>query len=379
MKKTIGLLPMLFILLATTFIAACAPATPTAAPQATQYVKPTLTTSSEPIVTPLPLAAKPPKTSIQLKDRILSFAIHPNQSSIAIGTIHSLFVYDLKTFELIHSSAEKNGTATITSLAWSPDGSKLAAGDQTIDENTDSGIPHLLVWDAKTWQVIFEPSFTANVGNRSIPALAWSADNRSLAVSVPTNQVIVYDTQSGQAISTQQAFDDTVTDLVWSPDGTQVVAARDVNNALRRWKVSNSETVSLLDARLELAYRLAWSPDGKQIASAHRDGVLCLWTAAANTCDTYIQAEPKAIYGLAWSADGTKLVTGGNAIRIWDAATGKLLSIFGADKSTTYLRIQWPALNQPLVTFQSDASQNDATSVRFWDVATGQVLTEFVK
>lgn len=376
MKKINALFTLLFTAIAAALIVGCAPATPPSI--ATQFVKPTLTTSSEPTITPLPLAQSP-QTSIPLKDRILSFAIRPDQRSIAIGTIHSLFLYDLKTFRLLHSSTEKNGTATITSLAWSPDGTKLAAGDQIINEKTDSGIPHLLVWDTTSWQVIFEPPFTASTGDKAIPALAWSADNRSLAVSVPMNSVIVYNTQSGEAISTQQEFADTVSDLVWSPDGTRIIATSDMAKGLRRWKVSDDETVRMFDQRMEYAYRLAWSPDGKRVASTHWDGAVCLWTVASNKCDTYIQAEPRATYGLAWSADGAKLATGGNAIRIWDAATGNLLSVFGADKNTTYLRIQWPALNQPLVTFQSDASQDDATSIRFWDVATGQVVAEFVK
>ena len=336
--------------------------------------RPIFTPSADATITPIPLAAQSPQRSIHLTEQILSFAIRPDQRNIAIGTSNGVLLYDLKTFTLLRRLTEKVGS--ISSLAWSPDGTKLAAGNRSVLSN-DSGLANVLVWDTSTWKVILEPTFGDNVGDEPIPALAWSPDNRSLAVSVPMNSVVVLDTQSGKTISNQQDFAMVAYDLAWSPDGVRLVATGDMAKGLRRWKISNNEAVRLFDKRLEHALQLAWSPDGTRIASAHGDGKVCLWTAANNECDGLIDADPKTTYSLAWSADGAKLATGGSIITIWDTQTGRPLSAFGKDEKVSYTRIQWPALNQPLVTLQRNENQQDGTLIRFWDVATGKILAEF--
>ncbi len=338
---------------------------------------PVFTPSAQATVTPLPLSTLHLQTSIHLTGKILSFAIRPDQSSIAIGAGSEILLYDLKTFKLIRSIPEQ--ASKITHLAWSPDGKKLAVG-AFVRVSSDLAQAHVLVLDTSTWQVLLDDGKLGEVmSNEPILALAWSSDNFSLAVSVPVFNVIVLDTKTGKIISTQQKFVGDVGSVIWSPDGTRLIASGDIAKSLRRWKVSNDEFVRLFDPRLENALQLAWSPDGTRIASAHWDGAVCFWTVATNACDGFIQADEKAAYSLAWSVDGAKLATRSSAIRIWDAATGKLLSAFGEDKTILYSKIQWPALNQPLVTLQAnDYSQPTQTRIRFWNVATGTVLAELI-
>lgn len=360
--------PLFFILFLTVFLSACQPAANS---------QPVFTPSADATITPLPLPALHPQTSIHLTGKILSFAIRPDQRSIAIGAGSEILLYDLKTFKLIRSIPEQ--ASEITHLAWSPDGKKLAAG-AFVQVSSDLAQAHVLVLDASTWQVLLDDDKLGEVmSNEPIYALAWSSDNFSLAVSIPVFNVIVLDTKTGKTISNQQQFASTVSSVIWSPDGTRLVAAGDMAKSLRRWKVSNDESVRLFDQRLENARQLAWSPDGARIASSHWDGAICFWTVATNTCDSLIQADPKVAYSLAWSADGAKLATGGSTIRIWDTVTGKLLSAFGEDEKGMYTDIQWPAPDQPLVTLQaSEYDQPEMTIIRFWDIATGKIMAEFI-
>lgn len=361
--------PLFFLAFLVAFLGACQPAA---------KAQPVFTPSTEATVTPLPSLALHPQTTVHLRGAIQAFDMRPDQTSIAIGTGSQIHIYDLATFKLIRSLASTLDTPmNVTSVAWSPDGKKLAAG---VSFYLADDMPHayLLVWDTSTWEVIVKSTFSDNVGNEPIPALAWSPDNRSLAVSVPMNSVVVVDAQTGKPISTQQEFAMIVYGIAWSPDGTRLVAAGDMAKGLRRWKVSSDESVRLFDKRLEHARQLAWSPDGARIASSHWDGAVCFWTVATNTCDSLIQADPKIAYSLAWSVDGTKLATGGSAIRIWDPSTGKLLSAFGENEKIIYTDIQWTTPDQPLVTLQANDNQQGGTAIRLWDVVTGRILAEFI-
>jgi len=81
------------------------------------------------------------------------------------------------------------GQATLTDLAWSPDGLRIAA----LSEHVKQGDPEsfagreLLMIDAETAQIV--QLLTAALGGGSWGTqLAWSADGRQLAVNCPTQQ-----------------------------------------------------------------------------------------------------------------------------------------------------------------------------------------------
>lgn len=371
MKKLNVFLVLFFTLIvgmvSATLICNCGPINP----------RPVFTQSADAAITPLPLPSEHPQTSIQLTDSILAFALSPDQNSIAISTNKNILLYDVKTFKQLRTISDQ--PSNMTQLNWSPDGKKLAVGT-LINIPNEPWIIHLLVFDTSTWQITTdEKKLGIDLSNEAVSALAWSPDNRSLAVSLARN-VIVVDTQTGKTISTQKEFANGANSLTWSPDGLRLVGNGDIAKSMRRWKVSSDESVRLFDKRLENAQQVAWSPDGTRIASAHWS-TICFWAAATNTCDGFIQSDDRAALSLAWSADGAKLVTGGSAIRIWDTQTGRLLSAFGGvDKQTIrYAQIQWPAPNQPLITLQvNELYQPGITAVRFWDVATGKIIAEFI-
>lgn len=371
MKKINVFLVLFFTLIvgmvSATLICNCPPVNP----------RPVFNLSADAAITPIPFTSEHPQISIQLKDSILAFAISPDQRSIAIGTSKNILLYDIKTFKQLRTITEQPSQFTL--LDWSSDGKKLTIA--TLLNITDEPwVVHLLIFDTSTWQIIMdENKLGIDMSNEAISVLAWSPDNHSLAINRDRG-VIVIDTQTRKITSRQNNFANGASSLTWSPDGTRLVGNGDTAKTLRRWKVSTDQYVRLFDKRLENAEQVAWSPDGTRIASAN-GGAICFWTAATNTCDGFIESDEKAALTLAWSSDGVKLATAGDAIRIWDTQTGKLLSAFGGvgEQTIHYAKIQWPTLNQPLITLQvNDYYQPGITAIRFWDVATGKILAEFI-
>jgi WD40 repeat protein len=339
--------------------------------------QPVFNASAEATATPIPLPATTPKVVATLPGVIWSFAISPDAATIAITTSKGLELYDLKTFaHLCILEAGEN----VYSLAWSPDGTKLAAGVLALLPNpteVSGGIAVLKVWDTTNWRVVFQPDFADSMVNERILSLAFSPDSKLLAFSADMNGVMTLELASGKVLSHQKQYAGSVLDLAWSPDGSRLVSTGDMAYSLRRWKVSDDQAVRLFDQRASSSMEVTWTPDGKRIVSGHVNGVICFWTAATNKCDGLIQAHRSAVFSMALSPDGLKLATGGGVIRIWDTQTGKLLTAFGLDEKVIYNHLVWVTPEQTLAALQTGLDDPEITAVRFWDVSTGVPSIDF--
>lgn len=355
----------LFLLMA---VSACQPA-----PQP----QPVFTPAAEATATPIPLPAAMPKVVATLPGVIWAFEISPDPGIIAFATSKGLVLYDLKTFAYLRT-LEKD--ENVFSLAWSPDGAKLAVGVLVPLPNpteTAGGKAVLKILDTSTWQVVFQPDFADSMVNERILGIAFSPDSQRLAFSADLNGVMTLDLATGKIISHQKRYAGSVLEIAWSPDGSRLVSTGDMAYSLRRWKVSNDEAVRLFDRRASSPMEVVWTPDGKRIVSGHVNGVICFWTAATNKCDGFIQAHRSAVFSLALSADGLKLATGGGVIRIWDTQTGKLLTSFGLDEKIIYNHMAWVFPGESLATLQTNLDDAEISAVRLWNVSNGLPLAQF--
>jgi len=358
MKKP---LQLSFLFAMFTVLVACQPA----------EAQPVFSSAVDPAIKPVTLPAVEPKTVATLSGVIWSFAISPDSSSIAFATSSGLELYDLQTFA--HLRALDPG-GDIHSLAWSPDGSKLALG--LIKAFEDSGQAVLEIWDTSTWKISLQPHFDDNLKNERPIDLAWKPDGTALALSTDLHGVLVLNSSSGKVISQQSDYPSSVLEVAWSPDGTRLVSTGD-QYKLRRWKVSTGEAVQLYDQRASNPWHVSWMPDGKRIVSGQVYGTICFWTVTTNKCDGFIQAHRSAIFSLAPSPDGSKLATGGGIIRIWDTHTGKLQSAFGLDEKITYNHLGWTSTGRMLASLQTGLDDPGITLVRLWDVSTGLPVAQF--
>ena len=126
-------------------------------------------------------------------------------------------------------------------------------------------------------------------------------------------------------------LDDFITQVAWSPDGTQL-AASSVSGQVHLFDVATARAVHRFEpAHADGCDALAWRPDGGALATAGRDGKWCLWDSA--TARQIASHDTGALWPehAAWSgpADGSKggarlAISAGSKVSLWDEQ-GKLL------------------------------------------------------
>src|SRR5271157_5744549 len=258
----------------------------------------------------------------------------------------------------------KGHTAAVISVAWSPDGKRLATASQ--DKTAK-------VWDAASGKELL----TLKGHGDFVTGVAWSPDGKRLATASQDKTAKVWDAASGQELVTLTGHTDCVIKVAWSPDGNKLATAGQDKTA-RVWDANSGQEMLNLKGHgasgMDFIYSVAWSPDGKRLATASVDQTSKVWDAASGqellTLKGRSAPGTDVVFSVAWSPDGKRLATASQdkTAKVWDAASGQeLLTRRGHDFAV--LSIAWSPDGKRLAT----ASSEDQTS-KVWDAASGQEL-----
>ena len=262
--------------------------------------------------------------------RVLSAAYNPDGTQLAtLGDDGTTIIWNTANGQELHrwpGATQPADLVTTQRLAYNSAGTLLAACDNH----------QIKLFDATT----YEQQLTLNGQQADMTAVAFSRDGTRIAASDSEGMVFVWDAVTGDARLNFNAHTDVVEDLTFSPDGQWLVTASD-DATIKFWNAATGDLLrSYADFTGEII-RVAFSPDGTRLAFATVDG-LHVWQLDFQTVDggvTVINREDLTIPeagGVSFSSDGTQLAapslsgTGGNAIKLWDAATGReLLTLLG--------------------------------------------------
>lgn len=254
-----------------------------------------------------------------------SVAFSPDGSALAEAELHRVTFWDLST-GVVSGKLDPPSGHELMALAWSPDGSTIAAGTQFTDHAVPTATRRVLraagdvvLWDASSG--VLQRALQRD-GNRVL-SLQFSPDGQYLAVltaswgDVRTEELTLYRWRGGKP-----AYRSKMTQVV----GRIVVS----------WGLGTNSCC------------IAWLPNSKRIVTVGYDTCIRIWEIPepvapmtdidvpdlklSQTIQSSLPSSTGGVQSVAVSSDGQLMVTGhpDDTVKLWLPNTGQLIHSFKA-------------------------------------------------
>jgi WD40 repeat protein/serine/threonine protein kinase len=266
-------------------------------------------------------------------------------------------------------------TRHVTSLAFSPDGSRIATGSGWANYDARSNDrADLRLWDSQTGRPV--GSFQGARG--SIHGLAFSPDGSRLAAvggwyEPRQGWLIVYDAQTGHVLYERKHDNVLGMGVTFSPNGRQIAVAfgamsSDLVGFIRIYDAKTGTEGPIATGQAGSTNALAYSVDGRRLALAG-SGTVEIWDAERMSRLEVLQGHRNWVYGVSFYGAGDRLASAGwdRLVKLWDLSAGReLMTMTGHSGLVTALA------------FRPDghelATGGEDKQVKVWDVTEGREL-----
>jgi eukaryotic-like serine/threonine-protein kinase len=227
-------------------------------------------------------------------------------------------VHDAGSGKSMATSVQDIGSSW--SLAFSPDGSRLAIGGE-------DGVIRL--WDTSTGMLAAQ--FRGHT--RKVFSVAFRLDGLRLASSSADGTVRQWNAATGREV--EAPYDRHTGEVLtakYSSDGERIASAG-TDRTVRVWRAANREDEGVLQGHVGDIDDLAFAPDSHRLASlsqtprrgsvAQHDGTVRLWEIGSQGAASVLRGHKLYVYPVAYSPDGQWIASGDwdNKVLLWDALT----------------------------------------------------------
>lgn len=330
---------------------------------------------------------------------IYSVAMTRDGRLAACGRSNQVFVYDLATRQFVTRLADESlnppgspqstgaaHRATVQSLAFSPDGMRLASGS----------FRELKIWRRE------DVLDTPRKGDPALGAVVavLSADGKQVVCADKQGALHVLDAAGGKVLKTiPTGLQGGMTLLSLSADATKA-AAYGTDGSLSLWNLDDGRRIAGKEGLVGVR-TLAWTRDGKAIVTGGEDKVVRLWSLPAGEKAEFVASkELKGLTGAITSIEtGTDLLIAATAdgkVQSWtmpDANPIRELAIPGvvalglssdskrlaAGRADGVVQVWDLAAGKPLIELSGDAETNAHVASLEWVVAAEGLEAAFQK
>jgi WD40 repeat protein/nucleoside phosphorylase/predicted nucleotidyltransferase len=204
----------------------------------------------------------------------------------------------------------------VFAVAWSPDGKRIASACSSI------GLDKTLhVWDAVTGQLLSCYDVRSGWGPHfSVLSVAWSPDGTRIAATCDDKVIRVWSTETGQLVSTYRFRSEAANHITWSPN-SQYLASAHTDHTAQIWDTFTKKKVMAYHKHTDSVRCIAWSPDGTSVATASNDKTVHIWDPLTGKCIYVYRGHANWTTSVTWSPDGTRIASASNdqTVHIWQA------------------------------------------------------------
>jgi WD40 repeat protein len=206
----------------------------------------------------------------------------------------------------------------VSAIDVSPDGQYVVTGGEVVH---GSGISPVVLW--RIADGAFIRMFTATTDNQA-NSVAFSPDGTEIAAGEGFD-VYVWRVSDGALLHTLTGHQWFVFGIDYSPDGQRIATASG-DNTVKLWLRSSGALQKTLTGHTFFVSGVAWSPDSARVATSSWDGTSRVFnTTTGATIKTFPDTD--ALYAVDWSPDGTAVAVAGvtSTIHLYNPTNGHLI------------------------------------------------------